>query len=60
MKKSEKLIYSLEILKEVLQNQLKEGREYGQKTNADCEAGWYIGTIKTAIEEIDRITKITK
>ena len=42
----------LEALEKVLNDQLAEGNSHGLERGTSFECGWYIGTIKAAIVEI--------
>lgn len=42
----------LEALEKALTTQLAEGQEQGKEKGIAYEAGWYIGTIKQAIVEL--------
>ena len=42
----------LEALEKVLNDQLAEGNRHGLERGTSFECGWYIGTIKAAIVEI--------
>jgi len=42
----------LEALEKILNTHLATGQQYGLEHGASFECGWYIGTIKAAIVEI--------
>ena len=44
--------HRLEVLENTLVKQLEEGNKYGVERGSSFEAGWYIGTIKTMIIEL--------
>ena len=44
--------HRLEVLENTLTKQLEEGNKYGVERGSSFEAGWYIGTIRATISEL--------
>jgi hypothetical protein len=49
--------YELEALANVLKGALVDGAKYGEEISAAYEAGYYIGTIKTAINHLEGLAE---